>query len=137
MSVRTRVIGALAVLGAVLMTSACTPETEALLAWLHEQGEAAEAAGQPCAELAGDLAWRGLPSEFLDLIWQESRCDPAAVNASSGALGLAQIMPFWLADLCQAGIACTTDDLLQADLNLDAAVYVFGLQGWSAWSATG
>src|SRR5262245_25148149 len=134
MSVRTRVIGALALLAAVLMTSACTPETEALLTWLQDQGEAAEAAGQPCADLAGDLVWRGLPSEFLDVIWRESRCDPAAVNPSSGALGLTQIMPFWLADLCQASIACTADDLLQADVNLDAAAYVFELQGWTAWS---
>ncbi len=114
MPFRTRVLGALALLAAVVATSACTPETEALLAWLHDQSQAAEAAGRPCPELAGDLAWRGLPPEFLDVIWRESGCDPAAVNSSSGALGLTQIMPFWLTDLCQAGIACTLDDLLQA-----------------------
>ena len=66
----------------------------------------------------------------------ESGCDPAAVNTSSGALGLTQIMPFWLTDLCQAGIACSPDDLLRPDTNLDAAQFVFGLQGWAAWSPT-
>ena len=59
------------------------------------------------------------------------------MNASSGALGLTQIMPFWLAELCQAGIACTANDLLQARTNLDAAQHVFGLQGWAAWGPTG
>ena len=137
MPFRNRAFGALALLMAVVATSACTPETEALLAWLHDQSQAAEAAGQPCPELAGDLAWRGLPPEFLDVIWRESNCDPAAVNSSSGALGLTQIMPFWLTDLCQADIACTPDDLLHADTNLDAARYVYGLQGWAAWSPTG
>ena len=136
MPLRTRVLGALALLAAVVATSACTPETEALLAWLHDQSQAAEAAGHPCPDLAGDLAWRGLPPAFLDVIWRESGCDPAAVNSSSGALGLTQIMPFWLTDLCQAGIACTPDDLLRPDTNLDAAQFVFGLQGWAAWSPT-
>ena len=136
MPLRTRVLGALALLAAVVATSACTPETEALLAWLHDQSQAAEAAGQPCPELAGDLAWRGLPPEFLDVIWRESGCDPAAVNSSSGALGLTQIMPSWLTTLCQAGIACTPEDLLQGSTNLDAAQYVYGLQGWAAWSPT-
>ena len=134
MPFRNRVIGALVLLTVVIGTSACTPDTEAFLAWLQGQSQAAEASGQPCPELAGDVAWRGLPPEFLDVIWRESRCDPAAVNASSGALGLTQIMPFWLSDLCLADIACTPDDLLRADANLDAAGYVFGLQGWAAWS---
>jgi soluble lytic murein transglycosylase-like protein len=136
MPFRTRALGALALLMSVAATSACTPDTEALLAWLHDQSQTAEASGQPCPELAGDLAWRGLPSEFLDVIWRESRCDPAAVNPSSGALGLTQIMPFWLTDLCEAGIACTPEDLLQSGTNLDAAEYVYGLQGWAAWSPT-
>jgi soluble lytic murein transglycosylase-like protein len=134
MSLRSRAVGALALLAAVVGTSACSPETEALLGWLHDQGHAAEASGLPCPELAGDLAWRGLPPEFLDIIWRESRCDPTVVNASSGALGLTQIMPSWLAPLCEAGIACTRDDLLQPAANLDAARLIFDLQGWSAWS---
>ena len=136
MPFRNRAFGALALLAAVVATSACTPDTEELLAWLHDQSQAAEANGQPCPELAGDLAWRGLPPEFLDIIWRESRCDPAAVNSSSGALGLTQIMPSWLTTLCQAGIACTPEDLLQGSTNLDAARYVYGLQGWAAWSPT-
>ena len=74
MPFRNRAFGALALLAAVVATSACTPDTEELLAWLHDQS--------------------------------------------------------------QAGIACTSDDLLRPDINLDAAQFVFGLQGWAAWNPT-
>jgi hypothetical protein len=115
---------------------ACSPDVERLVAWLHEQRSTAEAAGQPCPEYAGDVAWRGLPEHFLVVISRESGCDPSAINDHSDAHGLTQIMPMWLDALCQKGIACTKDDLLTVARNLDAALYVYTLQGPAAWRET-
>ena len=82
------------------------------------------------------MAWRGLPEHFLFVIEHESHCQPGAVNSSSGALGLTQIMPFWLRYLCPMEIACTESDLLAIEANLDAAAVVYAAQGPAAWSAT-
>lgn len=121
----------------VLLLCACTPDVEALLRWAQGEEEAARVAGLPCAELADDLEWRGLPLHFLYVIERESRCQPGAVNSASGDYGLTQIhASLWLPALCRAGIACTRLELLSAGRNLDAARYVFGVQGWAAWAAT-
>jgi len=125
-----------AILGAVLALSACTPDLDALVAWVHDREAAAAAAGAPCPIYADDLAWRGLPEHFLAVIERESRCQPTAVNAGSGALGLTQIMPLWLDALCAAGIACTRAELLDPLTNLDAAALVYAEQGPGAWSQT-
>jgi soluble lytic murein transglycosylase-like protein len=124
----------LTVAAAVLTMSACTPDLQALMDWVAAQEGDAIAADAPCPIYADDLAWRGLPPDFLFIIERESNCDPAAVNASSGALGLTQIMPAWLPVLCPLGIACTEADLLDAEVNLDAAAHIFATQGPDAWS---
>jgi hypothetical protein len=126
----------LAVGAAALALTACTPDLDALMTWVSElEGDATEAEA-PCPIYADDLAWRGLPEQFLFIIERESNCDPVAVNPSSGALGLTQIMPSWLPVLCPLGIACTEADLLDPQMNLDAAAYVFATQGPGAWSQT-
>jgi Transglycosylase SLT domain len=119
---------------AVLTLTACTPDLDALMTWVTQLEGDATAAAAPCPIYADDLAWRGLPEEFLYIIERESNCDPAAVNASSGALGLTQIMPSWLPVLCPLGIACTEAELLDPEVNLDAAAYIFATQGPDAWS---
>ena len=119
---------------AVLTLTACTPDLDALMTWVTEREGEAIAAEAPCPIYADDLAWRGLPDEFLYIIERESNCDPAAVNAGSGALGLTQIMPSWLPVLCPLGIACTEAELLDPEVNLDAAAYIFATQGPDAWS---
>lgn len=116
--------------------TACTPDITALVDWITERETAASAAGLPCPIYADDLAWRGLPERFLYVIERESRCDPGAVNASSGALGLTQVMPSWLPTLCREGIACARSDLLNAQRNLDAAALIYSVQGADAWSQT-
>ena len=124
---------AVVALVAVASLSACTPEVEQLVAWVQQQQADAEAAGLPCPELADAIAWRGLPVHFHYVIERESRCQPNAVNDTSGALGLTQVLPFWLRDLCPAGIACTEAELLDPLRNLDAARYIFDVQGPDAW----
>jgi soluble lytic murein transglycosylase-like protein len=124
----------LAVGAATLALTACTPDLDALMAWVADLEGDAIAADAPCPIYADDLAWRGLPDQFLFIIQRESNCDPAAVNPSSGALGLTQIMPSWLPVLCPLGIACTEAELLDPEINLDAAAHVFATQGPAAWA---
>lgn len=118
--------------------SACTP---AEISWWTATVNDAANAGHRCPDLAPAMALYGLPTTdevyrngFDYIAWRESRCDPTAVNRSSGALGLFQIMPEWIPTLCGLGIACTPRDLLDAHTNMDAAAYVFSVQGWQAWS---
>lgn len=123
--------------GALAVVAGCdlTPEAlDALRGWQEQQTSAAMYRGLPCPEYADDVAWRGLPEHFLIVIWNESRCNPAAVNRSSGAVGLTQIMPSWLRALCPMGIACTVADLKEPLRNLDAASVVYDAQGAGAWS---
>jgi soluble lytic murein transglycosylase-like protein len=122
------------VLVAVLGLSAC--DLDKLAAWIQQTRDEATAAGMPCAELADAVAWRGLPEHFLYVIERESNCTPTAVNRSSGALGLTQLMPFWLRYLCPMGIACSSQELLTIEANLDGAAVVYEAQGWAAWSQT-
>lgn len=123
-------------LAGVLAATGCTPVTQealdAIHSWQEQQTASAEARGLPCPEYADDVAWRGLPEHFLVVIWNESRCDPAARNRS-GATGLTQIMPTWLRVLCPMGIACTVADLQEPLPNLDAAAVVYAAQGPGAW----
>lgn len=115
-----------------LLTS-CSAEE---MAWWQSRVTEAEAAGAACPNVAPGLEIAGLPDHFDVVIHRESNCLPWAVNSSSGALGLTQIMPFWLSVLCPLGIACTEAELLDGQRNLLAARIVFDAQGWSAWSQT-
>lgn len=116
---------------------ACTPELDALTAWVQQTEDAAAQEGLPCSLYADDLAWRGLPEHMLFVIERESRCQPGAVNATSDDWGLTQIhAPIWLDDLCSAAIACSRSDLLDPATNLDAAAYVWAVQGADAWTPT-
>lgn len=122
---------------AVIVLAGCTPaEWAGFVSWAQDTHDQAVAEAQPCPEYAVDLAWRGLPDAFGYIMWRESRCDPSQVNPASGSAGLTQIMPFWLGELCPAGIACTEADLLNAEANLDAAAYVYAAQGLDAWATS-
>lgn len=122
---------------ALFTLAACTPDElarlDAFVAWYHGQQDTAAAQGRPCAQYAGDIAFRGLPSHFLEVIDRESNCSPTAVNRSSGALGLTQVMPSWIGTMCALGIACTRAELLEPYRNLDAAAYIYDRQGPDAW----
>ena len=122
-----------ALTAAVILTAGCTPRE---VAWWSSQRDAAVARGEPCPELAPLLELAGLPDHFHVIAWRESRCNPDAVNASSGALGLTQIMPFWLEMLCPLMIACEPWQLLNPTANVAASRVVYDAQGWSAWSQT-
>ena len=119
-------------LSGVAVTTACTPEE---LAWWKAKVEYAHQQQWPCPDAAPLLETFGLPQHFHNVMWRESTCSPWAVSPD-GAIGVLQIMPFWLAELCPLGIACTPADLHDPVRNVAAAAYVYRVQGPSAWSQT-
>ncbi len=84
--------------------------------------------------------WRPLvsfwwPADLVDramcLIRYESTGKATAVNTSSGAAGLFQIMPFWWDETLPSEYR---GDRLDPVTNARAAYYIYERQGWRAWS---
>ena len=78
-------------------------------------------------------------------MFRESRCTPNVVNGkdpNGGSRGLMQINGFWTPWLIERGLITSVENLLQADVNLRAAleIYNYGVDrygyGWGPWSAT-
>ena len=96
--------------------------------------------------LGVNLGWPADQRTVLEsIMFRESRCIPNAVNSddpNGGSRGLMQINGFWTPWLIDAGIITSPKNLLQADVNLRAAlaIYNYGVErhgyGWGPWSAT-
>jgi len=96
--------------------------------------------------LAVNLGWPADQRTVLEsVMWRESNCTPNAYNSkdpNGGSRGLMQINGFWTPWLTDAGIITEAENLLQADVNLRAAlaIYNYGVErhnyGWGPWSAT-
>jgi hypothetical protein len=96
--------------------------------------------------LAVNLGWPADQRTVLEsVMWRESNCTPNAYNSkdpNGGSRGLMQINGFWTPWLTDAGIITEAENLLQADVNLRAAlaIYNYGVDkhgyGWGPWSAT-
>jgi hypothetical protein len=96
--------------------------------------------------LAVNLGWPADQRTVLEsVMFRESRCIPNAFNSkdpSGGSRGLMQINGFWTPWLTDAGFITEAENLLQADVNLRAAlaIYNYGVDkhgyGWGPWSAT-
>jgi hypothetical protein len=96
--------------------------------------------------LAINLGWPADQRTVLEsVMFRESRCIPDVVNSkdpSGGSRGLMQINGFWTPWLIKRGLITSKENLLQADVNLRAAleIYNYGVDrygyGWGPWSAT-
>jgi len=96
--------------------------------------------------LAVNLGWPADQRTVLEsIMFRESRCIPNSVNTkdpNGGSRGLMQINGFWTPWLKDAGIITKAENLLQAEVNLRAAlaIYNYGIErhgyGWGPWSAT-
>ena len=79
------------------------------------------------AQVAADLRLVGFPeysiSQMVAIIYRESRFNPRAVNASSGACGLTQLFP------CSGGASW-----LDPITNLRVALQKFKASGFAPWS---
>ena len=96
--------------------------------------------------LAVNLGWPADQRTVLEAVMvRESRCIPQSVNSkdpNGGSYGLMQLNLFWLPWLTERGIITSAENLLQADVNLRAAleIYNYGIDrygyGWGPWNAT-
>lgn len=100
-----------------------------------EPAQPASASGVFRGMGAGVEQWRSVvaahfPPNAVDtmlcLMRYESGGNPNAVNPTSGAAGLFQIMPFWWSHY--------GGDRYNPDTNVDVARRIFDQQGYSAWS---
>jgi len=96
--------------------------------------------------LAVNLGWPADQRTVLEsIMFRESRCIPNAYNGKDpqgGSRGLMQLNGFWTPWLIERGLIISEENLLQADVNLRAAlaIYNYGVDkhgyGWGPWSAT-
>jgi soluble lytic murein transglycosylase-like protein len=96
--------------------------------------------------LAINLGWPADQRTVLEsVMFRESRCIPNAYNGKDpqgGSRGLMQLNGFWTPWLMERGLITSEENLLQADVNLRAAlaIYNYGVDkhgyGWGPWSAT-
>jgi hypothetical protein len=96
--------------------------------------------------LAVNLGWPADQRTVLEsVMFRESRCIPDVINSkdpSGGSRGLMQINGFWTPWLIERGLITSKENLLQANVNLRAAleIYNYGVDrygyGWGPWSAT-
>lgn len=78
-------------------------------------------------------AWGADPNQLLRVAWCESRYNPYAVNARSGAAGLFQFMPAtWAANSVRAGYAGAS--VFDAVASANVAAYMFGNGQAAQWS---
>ena len=96
-----------------------------------------------CLEYVADAISAGWPADQAPMLarvmFRESRCNPLAWNgqdSNGGSRGLMQINGTHAKWLREAGIITKLDDLFYPDVNIRAAVHLYRMVGWSAWSAT-
>ena len=96
-----------------------------------------------CMEYLNDAFVIGWPiSEsptILRVMQRESACNPLAFNAqdsNNGSRGLFQINGVHQTWLIKEGYIKKLDDLYNPDVNIRAALHLWNMVGWSAWSAT-
>ena len=96
-----------------------------------------------CAQYVADAISAGWPADqaptIARVMFRESRCIPTAYNAkdsNGGSRGLMQINGVHKRWLMDTGYINNLDDLFNPDINLRAALHLWHMVGWSAWSAT-
>ena len=94
-----------------------------------------------CMEYLNDAIVAGWPiSEsptILRVLQRESNCDPLAFNSkdsNNGSRGLFQINGVHQTWLIKEGYIRKLDDLYLPDVNIRAALHLYGMVGWSAWA---
>ena len=96
-----------------------------------------------CAEYVADAITAGWPADqapmMARVMFRESRCNPMAWNgkdSNGGSRGLLQINGVHETWLIEAGIITKLDNLFYPDVNIRAALQVYRILGWQAWSST-
>ena len=96
-----------------------------------------------CAQYVADAITAGWPADqaptLARVMFRESRCIPTAYNGkdtAGGSYGLMQINGQHKLWLMQLGYINSLNDLFNPDINLRAALHLYGMVGWSAWAST-
>jgi hypothetical protein len=96
-----------------------------------------------CAQYVADAITAGWPADQAPMLarvmFRESRCIPTAFNSqdsNNGSRGLLQVNGIHESWLIEQGFITTLDDLFVPDINLRAALHLYGMVGWQAWSST-
>ena len=96
-----------------------------------------------CAQYVADAITAGWPADqaptIARVMFRESRCIPTALNSqdsNNGSRGLMQINGVHQTWLIKEGYIKKLDDLYNPDVNIRAALHLWNMVGWSAWSAT-
>ena len=94
-----------------------------------------------CAAYVADAISAGWPADqaptLARVMFRESRCIPTAYNSkdsNGGSRGLMQINGTHKRWLLQLGYINNLNDLFNPDINLRAALHLYGMVGWSAWA---
>ena len=136
----TAVIGLLGIVGA-----SCTPHEIAVFKTLnqeqqnavvrHIQSQQASASSSRDCNQAIDRHWPGDKRRAKQVVWRESRNNPAAANPRSSARGCMQLMHSIHAHRYRA-VGCSTNSWKNADCNVRAAATLYREAGWTPWRAT-
>ena len=94
-----------------------------------------------CAAYVADAITAGWPADqaptLARVMFRESRCIPTAFNSqdsNNGSRGLMQINGVHQTWLIKEGYIKKLDDLYLPDVNIRAALHLYGMVGWSAWA---
>ena len=94
-----------------------------------------------CAAYVADAITAGWPADqaptFARVMFRESRCIATAFNSqdsNNGSRGLFQINGVHQTWLIKEGYIKKLDDLYVPDVNIRAALHLYGMVGWSAWA---
>ena len=94
-----------------------------------------------CAQYVADAISAGWPADqaptLARVMFRESRCIPTAFNSqdsNNGSRGLFQINGVHQTWLIKEGYIKKLDDLYVPDVNIRAALHLYGMVGWSAWA---
>ena len=94
-----------------------------------------------CAAYVADAITAGWPADqaptIARVMFRESRCIATAFNSqdsNNGSRGLFQINGVHQTWLIKEGYIKKLDDLYVPDVNIRAALHLYGMVGWSAWA---
>lgn len=117
--------------GIIAQRQAAVKRAEDIAAW-GAAYDAQMASSSPDCYTAIDRHWPGDKARMRQIVWRESRNQPAAQNSSSSAAGCAQMLALHAHRF--AAVGCSWAMRYDADCNIKAAAHLYRAAGWSPWN---
>ena len=132
-----------AIVGQITTTLNSTPPQTIALTAMPTTTTTTTTVPKGCAQYVADAITAGWPADQAPMLarvmFRESRCVTTAFNSqdsNNGSRGLLQVNGIHESWLIEQGFITTLDDLFVPDINLRAALHLYGMVGWQAWSST-